>query len=117
MKQRLVFLFTLIAGVAALVLSLRTEPAIPGVGAFPQRPATVSVGVEAAHAEDLHECMAQGCSTDDCISAIQNGYTCKTWRCFGRCMAGKGFRGSCYDDMDRFEECTAAHNACTGRCR
>jgi len=66
---------------------------------------------------DPNECAQNGCSMRDCTAAYQNGYTCKAWKCFKRCMSSKGFYGSCYDDMSKMEQCTEANNACESQCK
>ena len=66
---------------------------------------------------DPAECQKNGCSIRECAVANQNGYSCKAWNCFKRCMRAKGFPGSCYDKPAKLQECTEANNTCESQCK
>ena len=66
---------------------------------------------------DPAECRKNGCSITECAAANQNGYSCKAWKCFGRCMSSKGFHGSCYKNPSKLQECTQAGYSCETQCK
>jgi hypothetical protein len=117
MKRHLTTISALAIGITALVLSLETEPAVPGLGAFEAKSEAMRVGVSEVFAQGFHECLAEGCSSDQCAAATQNGFTCKRWRCFEGCMDGKGFDKPCIEYGDRKQKCEAANHACVRQCK
>lgn len=66
---------------------------------------------------DPSECQKHGCSARQCAEASQNGYSCKAWKCFGRCMRTKGFYGSCYEQPSKLQACTEANHAFESKCK
>jgi hypothetical protein len=94
--------------IMALTIALATVAMIPASQSHAYKeapPSTVAdangdmQGPEHSAAESFQECLRQGCSSNDCSAATQNGFTCKTWRCFKGCLSGKGFRGSCHEEL------------------
>jgi hypothetical protein len=66
---------------------------------------------------DPTECRKYGSGIRECSMANQNGYSCKAWKCFKRCMRTKGFSGSCYDKPAKLQECTQANDTCESQCK
>ena len=67
---------------------------------------------------DPQECAKNGCSIRECSMANQNGYSCKAWKCFKRCMSQKGFAGSCYKNhITKLEQCKEANDSCESSCK
>jgi len=113
----------------ALTIALATVAMIPASQSHAYKespPLTVAdtngdiQGPEHSATESFQDCLRQGCSQNDCLAATQNGFTCKTWRCFKGCLSGKGFHGSCVKELpnkQRFEGCKDASAACTSKCK
>tara|TARA_B100001250_G_C19059196_1_gene469259 strand:- start:33 stop:398 length:366 start_codon:yes stop_codon:yes gene_type:complete len=109
-----------IALIASFNLTVTVQEEVPAVGHYEGIAASVQLDLNAANAETYHECVAKGCSANDCSAATQNGYTCKSWKCFKSCLRGKGFTKGCYDylpDQTKFEACKTAGDDCESKCK
>jgi hypothetical protein len=120
MKRSVSFAMFVIALIAFFNLSLTVQEEIPAVGHYDGAQASLQLEFSAANAETYHECVAKGCGSNDCSAATQNGFTCKTWKCFKSCLRGKGFTKGCMDylpDNAKFEACKTAGDDCESKCK
>jgi hypothetical protein len=68
-------------------------------------------------------CFTSGCSMEQCATAVQNGFTCKQYRCLNSCTAQSGYYGSCYnymsgpDPQSSFQKCVNVGDDCTYKCK
>ena len=120
MKRFILATAAVIAVLGAFVMTVTVQDEVPAMGVYDGVESSIELEVNPAHAEDYHECMAKGCSSKDCQAATQNGYTCKTWTCFKKCLRGKGFTKGCYDylpDQAKMEACKKAGDECESKCK
>ena len=53
-----------------------------------------------AQSTNYSYCLSQGCSSDECLAAAQDGIECSGWQEYERCMEGKGFTPPCADYVE-----------------
>jgi len=71
-----------------------------------------------ARAHSFNGCVADGCNSDTCATATQNGFCCIAWSCWTTCLETAGHWGNCFEMRKEksIDQCRQEADACRETC-